>query len=35
MEVGATGAKPVFDLDAVGLARLATDLGRAAPPAAR
>jgi 5,10-methylenetetrahydrofolate reductase len=28
MEVGATGAKPVFDLDAVGLARLATDLGQ-------
>ena len=28
MEVGRTGAKPVFDLDAVGLARLATDLGQ-------
>jgi 5,10-methylenetetrahydrofolate reductase len=28
MEVGRTGAKPVFDLDAVGLARLATELGR-------
>jgi 5,10-methylenetetrahydrofolate reductase len=32
MEVGATGAKPVFDLDAVGLARLATDLGRGRAP---
>ena len=32
MEVGATGAKPVFDLDAVGLARLATDLGRGRGP---
>jgi 5,10-methylenetetrahydrofolate reductase len=28
MEVGRTGAKPVFDLDAVGLARLASELGR-------
>jgi 5,10-methylenetetrahydrofolate reductase len=28
MEVGRTGAKPVFDLDAVGLARLATELGQ-------
>jgi 5,10-methylenetetrahydrofolate reductase len=28
MEVGGTGAKPVFDLDAVGLARLASELGR-------
>ena len=27
VEVGASGAKPVFDLDAVGLARLATELG--------
>ena len=41
MEVGHTGAKPVFDLDAVGLTRLATGLGdgvgpdglRIAPPA--
>jgi 5,10-methylenetetrahydrofolate reductase len=32
MEVGATGAKAVFDLDAVGLARLATDLGRGRAP---
>jgi methylenetetrahydrofolate reductase (NADH) len=32
MEVGATGAKPVFDLDAVGLARLATDLGEGRGP---
>jgi methylenetetrahydrofolate reductase (NADPH) len=32
MEVGATGAKPVFDLDAVGLARLATDLGQGRGP---
>jgi len=32
MEVGATGAKPVFDLDAVGLARLATDLGQGRAP---
>src|SRR4029453_5555759 len=32
MEVGATGAKPVFDLDAVGLARLATDLGQGHAP---
>jgi methylenetetrahydrofolate reductase (NADH) len=28
MEVGRTRAKPVFDLDAVGLARLATELGQ-------
>ena len=32
MEVGRTGAKPVFDLDAVGLARLATDLGQGRAP---
>jgi 5,10-methylenetetrahydrofolate reductase len=32
MEVGHTGAKPVFDLDAVGLARLATDLGQGRGP---
>jgi 5,10-methylenetetrahydrofolate reductase len=32
MEVGATGARPVFDLDAVGLARLATDLGEGRAP---
>jgi 5,10-methylenetetrahydrofolate reductase len=32
MEVGRTGAKPVFDLDAVGLARLATDLGQGRGP---
>jgi 5,10-methylenetetrahydrofolate reductase len=32
MEVGATGAKPVFDLDAVGLARLAADLGQGRAP---
>jgi 5,10-methylenetetrahydrofolate reductase len=32
MEVGHTGAKPVFDLDAVGLARLATDLGQGRAP---
>jgi 5,10-methylenetetrahydrofolate reductase len=32
MEVGGTGAKPVFDLDAVGLAALATALGRGRGP---
>jgi 5,10-methylenetetrahydrofolate reductase len=32
MEVGGTGAKPVFDLDAVGLAELATQLGRGRAP---
>jgi 5,10-methylenetetrahydrofolate reductase len=32
MEVGGTGAKPVFDLDAVGLARLASELGRGRAP---
>jgi 5,10-methylenetetrahydrofolate reductase len=32
MEVGHTGAKPVFDLDAVGLARLATELGQGRAP---
>jgi 5,10-methylenetetrahydrofolate reductase len=32
MEVGRTGAKPVFDLDAVGLARLATELGQGRAP---
>jgi 5,10-methylenetetrahydrofolate reductase len=32
MEVGGTGAKPVFDLDAVGLARLATELGQGSAP---
>jgi 5,10-methylenetetrahydrofolate reductase len=32
MEVGRTGAKPVFDLDAVGLARLATELGAGRAP---
>jgi 5,10-methylenetetrahydrofolate reductase len=32
MEVGRTGAKPVFDLDAVGLARLATELGQGHAP---
>ncbi|HEV3463156.1 MAG TPA: methylenetetrahydrofolate reductase [Actinomycetota bacterium] len=32
MEVGRTGAKPVFDLDAVGLARLAGDLGQGRGP---
>jgi methylenetetrahydrofolate reductase (NADH) len=32
MEVGRTAAKPVFDLDAVGLARLATELGQGRAP---
>jgi methylenetetrahydrofolate reductase (NADPH) len=32
MEVGHTGAKPVFDLDAVGLARVATELGQGRAP---
>ena len=32
MEVGRTGAKPVFDLDAVGLAQLATELGQGRAP---
>jgi 5,10-methylenetetrahydrofolate reductase len=32
MDVGRTGAKPVFDLDAVGLARLATELGQGRAP---
>jgi 5,10-methylenetetrahydrofolate reductase len=32
MEVGGTGAKPVFDLDAVGLAQLATELGEGRGP---
>jgi 5,10-methylenetetrahydrofolate reductase len=32
MEVGGTGARPVFDLDAVGLAKLATELGRGRAP---
>jgi 5,10-methylenetetrahydrofolate reductase len=32
MEVGGTGAKPVFDLDAVGLAELATRLGQGRGP---
>ena len=32
MEVGGTGAKPVFDLDAVGLAELATQLGQGRAP---
>jgi 5,10-methylenetetrahydrofolate reductase len=32
MEVGRTGAKPVFDLDAVGLTRLATELGQGRAP---
>ena len=32
MEVGRTGAKPVFDLDAVGLARLASELGQGRAP---
>jgi 5,10-methylenetetrahydrofolate reductase len=32
VEVGASGAKPVFDLDAVGLARLATELGEGRGP---
>ena len=33
VEVGGTGAKPVFDLDAVGLARLATELAVGRGPA--
>jgi methylenetetrahydrofolate reductase (NADH) len=32
MEVGGTGARPVFDLDAVGLTELATGLGRGRDP---
>jgi methylenetetrahydrofolate reductase (NADPH) len=32
MEVGGSGAKAVFDLDAVGLARLATELGQGSAP---
>jgi 5,10-methylenetetrahydrofolate reductase len=32
MEVGRTGAKAVFDLDAVGLTRLATELGQGRAP---
>jgi methylenetetrahydrofolate reductase (NADH) len=32
MEVGASGAKPVFDLDAVGLAQLATEMGEGRGP---
>jgi 5,10-methylenetetrahydrofolate reductase len=32
MEVGRTGAKPVFDLDAVGLTHLATELGQGRAP---
>jgi methylenetetrahydrofolate reductase (NADH) len=32
VEVGGTGAKPVFDLDAIGLARLATGLGEGRGP---